>query len=187
MKERFLMFSLLALLTAASVSAQEDNERRRERRNDMSIAEVYNRQAARLVKSMKLDDDKKDIFTALYLDYQNTRHNVVNPRGGDKEGEEQRLDLDNITDEQATEMIENNFLRQEKQLEVDKEYLPKFLEILTPAQAAHIFLRPGRRPDGRGPGGPGGPRGPRGRGGFGGPGGPGGFGGPGGGFGGPDF
>ena len=176
---------LLALTVTASVSAQGNNERRRERRNDMNIAEVFNRQASRLVKQLKLDKDKEDLFTALYLDYQNTRHNVVNPRGGDSEGEEQRIDFDNLTDERANELIEKNFLRQEKQLEVDKQYLPKFLEILTPAQAAQVFLRPGGRGGFGGPGGPGGRGGGFGGGGRRGGGGGGfggGFGGPGGGF-----
>ncbi len=181
---RKIFLTLVAMIATMSLFAQNNNERRRERRNDMDIAEIYNRQASRLVKSMKLSDEKKDLFTALYLDYQNTRHNVVNPKGGDKEGEEMRVDFDNLSDERATELIENNFVRQEKQLEVDKQYLPKFLEILTPAQAAQIFLRQGGRPGGGGgrPGGgggrPGGGGGRGGRGGFGG----GGFGG--GGFGG---
>ena len=173
MKRNFLLV-LLTVVATANVFAQDNNERRRERRNDMNIAEVYNRQASRLVKQLKLDKEKEDLFTALYLDYQNTRHNVVNPNGGDREGTEMNTDLSKLSDEKAMEMIQNNFLRQEKQLEVDKEYLPKFLEILTPAQAAQVFIRQGGRPGGGRGGRPGG---------FGGPGG--GFGGPGGGFGGP--
>ena len=179
---RKIFLMLVALLAVSSLYAQDNNERRRERRNDMDIAEIYNRQASRLVKSMKLSDDKKDLFTALYLDYQNTRHNVVNPKGGDKEGEEMRVNFDNLTDDRATELIESNFVRQEKQLEVDKEYLPKFLEILTPSQAAQIFLRQGGRPGG-GQGGQGG----RGQGGGGRRGGGFGGGGFGGGFGGGGF
>ena len=179
MKRQFFAFLLVTLCTTVSAVAQNDNDRRRERRNDMDLAEIYNRQAARLVRQMKLKDDKKDLFTVLYLDYQNARHNAVNPTGGDQEGNEMRVDLDNISDDDALELIQKNFDRQEKQLAVDKEYLPKFLEILTPAQATRVFInRPGR-PEGaqgaRGQGGRGG-----GRGGFGGPGG--GFGGPGGGF-----
>ncbi len=168
---------ILAVCTAASAVAQNDNDRRRERRSDMDLAEIYNRQAARLVKQMKLKDEQKDMFTVLYLDYQNARHNAVNPTGGDQEGNEMRVDLDNISDDDALELIQKNFTRQEKQLEVDKAYLPKFLEILTPAQAARVFInRPGR------PGGQGGNRPEGGRGG-----GRGGFGGPGGGFGGGGF
>ena len=185
MGKRIISLLLMLFCTTALVVAQDNNERRRERRNGMDIAEIYNRQASRLVKSMKLYDEKEDLFTALYLDYQNARHNAVNPRGGDKEGEEMRTDFTNLTDEKAMELIQNNFDRQEKQLAIDKEYLPKFLEIITPAQAAQVFMMPGGRPQGgRGFGNGQGGRGNRG--GFGGGGfGGGGFGG--GGFGGGGF
>jgi hypothetical protein len=117
---------------------------------------VYNRQATRLAKQLELKGDKKDLFTVLYLDYQNARHNAANPKGGDQEGREQRVDYEKLTDEEATELIQKNFDRQEKQLAVDKEYLPKFLEILTPVQTAQVYLSGGARPNTNGGGFPGG-------------------------------
>lgn len=131
---------VLALAFAVTASAQNGNESRRERMNNISLAEINNRMASRLAKQMKLDDETEQKFTALYLDYQNARHNAVNPRGGDQEGAEQRTDFDRLSDEEATELIQKNFDRQAKQLAVDREYLPKFLEIITPAQAAQVFI-----------------------------------------------
>lgn len=148
------LFLMLIFAFAVSVSAQ--NEGRRERQNNMSLAEMYNRQASRLAKQLKLEDEAEQKFMALYLDYQNARHNVANPSGGDQEGVEQRTDFRNLSDEAATELIQNNFDRQEKQLAVDREYLPKFLEILTPVQAAQVYLQRGggNRPGGQQQGGP---------------------------------
>lgn len=179
MKTKVYAIAMALMLTAVGASAQNDNSKRRERQNNIDITEVYNRQAQRLVKQLKLKDDVEDKFTVLYLDWQNTRHNVANPKGGDQESTEQRTDFTKLSDGEATELIQKNFDRQEKQLAVDKEYLPKFLEFLTPQQAAQLFINQqgrtfggnqmrGERPDGFGGG-----RG----GGFGGPGG-----GPGGGF-----
>ena len=72
-------------------------------------------------------------------------------------------------------LINKQFAAQEAQLKVDKEYLPRFLEIITPAQAARVYVR---RAGGMG-GNEQGTRGGQGhQGGFGGPGGGGGFGGP---------
>ena len=166
MKSRMLMMAVV-LLAASSAMAQNANgtRERRERQQNFDITEVYNRQATRLVKQLKLEGEQKDLFTVLYLDYQNARHNAANPKGGDQEGEELRVDFKNLTDEKATELIEKNFERQEKQLAVDKEYLPKFLEFLTPVQAAQVFIRvgggrqgdnAGGRPGGFGGGRPGG-------------------------------
>ena len=179
MKTRLLTLALAVACAVSGAWAQEDSDQRRERENNIDITEIYNRQATQLAKQMKLNKKEKELFTILYLDYQNARHNAANPTGGDTEGAEQQADLKEITDDEALEMIEANFDRQEKQLAVDREYLPKFLEIITPAQAARMFLQQGMRPQSssqRGQGGPGGGMGGPG-GGMGGPGGggPGGF------------
>ncbi len=167
MKANFFILASALMLVSLSVSAQGD---RRERQNNMDITEIYNRQANRLVRNMKLDDSKKDAFTALYLDYQNARHNAVNPKGRDQEGREQRTNFQELSEEQALELIQKNFERQEKQLAIDKEYLPKFQSILTNAQCAQVFINQGGRPAGGGQqrGGRGGFGGGRGGGGFGG-------------------
>ncbi|MCQ2095557.1 MAG: hypothetical protein MJY59_02285 [Bacteroidaceae bacterium] len=106
------------------------------------MTEVYNKEAESLIKDMKLKKDKKDMFKVLYLDYQNARFNAVNPNGGDQEVKEAVVDLKSITDENADSLIQNSFKRQERELAVAKEYYKKFLDILTPAQAAYVFLSP---------------------------------------------
>lgn len=177
---RTIIATLAFVLFTISASAQ-DNGQRQNRRRKMDTTEMYNRQAERLVKQMKLDDEKKDLFTVLYLDYMAARQNAANPKG--EEEKEERVDMSKMTDEQATEMVQKQFAKTEAQLKVDKDYYPKFLEILTPVQAAQVFVQ-------RGMGGRNGGDMPRGnfgggRGGFGGNGGfggDGGFGGPGGGF-----
>ena len=178
MKQRMIILAAAVLFTMSAAFAQNGDDRRgrRERQQNFDITEVYNRQATRLAKQLKLSDEKKDLFTVLYLDYQNARHNAANPKGGDQEGEEMRVNFSNLTDEEATQLIQKNFDRQEKQLAVDKEYLPKFLEILTPVEAAQVYLQRAGRGNMGGSGGGGRPGG-----GFGG-GRPGGFGGGFGGF-----
>lgn len=122
-------------LFAISVSAQEQQQGRRQR---MNTTEMYNRQAERLVKQLKLEDDKKDLFTVLYLDYQAARHNAANPKGDNEK--EERIDVKKLTDEAAKELVQKQFAQAEVQLAVDKEYYAKFLEILTPVQVAQVFV-----------------------------------------------
>lgn len=168
------IFALIVFGCTALVAVAQNNGGQRRQRIDQ--AEMNNRMAERLASQMKLDKEKTELFKLLFLDYQTARQNAANPRGEDESANE-RVNLDKIDDAKATELIEKQFAAQEAQLAVDREYLPKFLEILTPAQAARIYLRRGNQQRGQMQGGQGGPRG------FGGPGGPGG---PGGGFGG-DF
>lgn len=143
MKKSILLFVLISGLCSMNAYSQNnDFTETVERQGRMDMAEVYNKKAESLIKSMKLDKDKRDMFKALYMDYQNARFNAVNPNGGDQEVKENIVDLKSITDENADSLIQKSFARQEKQLAVDKEYYKKFLDILTPSQAAYVFLSP---------------------------------------------
>ena len=130
---------MLLMLTATTSNAQ--NTEGRNQRQRMNPTELYTRMADRLAKEMKLEDDKAETFKVLYLDYQTARQNAANPKGENAENE--RVDMKKLTDAQATELIQKRFQTQEAQLAVDKEYYPKFLEILTPAQAAQIYIQRG--------------------------------------------
>lgn len=174
MKKNILIAILAFMSMSTVVMAQNNNGRGSRQRIDPT--EMYARMGERLVKQMKLDDEKAEVFKVLYLDYQMARRNAANPKG-ENEAQE-RVDFNKLTDEKATELIQKSIATQEAQTKVDKDYLPKFLEILTPTQAAQIYLQrqggmnrqggEGRMGNGRigGFGGPGGGFG----GGFGGPG-----------------
>ena len=149
------LITALALLLTVSMSAQEFSregmQRARNRQNRMDMTEVYDRMANSLAKDMKLKGDDKEKFTILYKDYQAARYNAMHPNGETNE-ETEEIDFKNITDEEAAAKIQANFEkqavdlnqnheRQLKQLEVDKEYYVKFLDMITPAQCARIFLQ----------------------------------------------
>ena len=167
--KKFIFALVVFGFTALMAMAQNNGGQRRQR---IDQSEMNNRMAERLAGQMKLDKEKTELFKLLFLDYQTARQNAANPKGEDESANE-RVNLDKIDDEKATELIQKQFTVQEAQLAVDREYLPKFLEILTPAQTARIYLRRGNQQRGQMQGGQGGPRG------FGG--------GPGGGFGGGGF
>ena len=132
MKTR-VFFAVIAMMCVLSASAQDGNNGRRQRLNR---AEIIQRQSERLVKEMGLSDDKAETFKVLYLDYQTARQNAANPKGE----EETQPDMKNLTDAQATELIQKHFQTQEAQLKVDKEYYTKFIGILTPVQATKVFI-----------------------------------------------
>jgi len=160
-----------------------------------NIGERIEKAAERMAKDFELKDDAKDAFIKCYSEYQKemfATNQLQNQRmeqvGRDEEKKE-------MSEEEATAKIKENFSRQEQQiatmqkrLEVQKKYAEELSKTLTPQQVLKVltpqrgqgqrgqeFRRQGdgeRRPNFEG-----GPRG-----GFGG--GPrgGGFGGPGGGF-----
>lgn len=137
MKKNILLAAVLALVSVAAM-AQNPNGGQRQR---FDPTEMYNRMAERLAKQMKLDDEKAASFKVLYLDYQMARQNAEKSKGED--ATQATPDFKKMTDAEATALIEKQFATQEAQLAVDKAYLPKFLELLTPAQAAQVYVRRG--------------------------------------------
>lgn len=141
MKRIVMAVSAMLFLAAGQMMAQSDGMRSGERRNSIDMTEVYSKRASKIAKELKLDEDTKGKFEVLYLDYQTTRHNAANPKGGNQEEEIGRIDLKNISDEDAKTLIERRFNAVEAQLAVDKEYYAKFLEFLSPSQLISVFLQ----------------------------------------------
>lgn len=129
-----IFLAAIAMLCMLSANAQDGNNGRRQK---MNRAEMIQRQSERLVKELEIADDKADAFKVLYIDYQTARQNAVNPKG---EEEQEQVDMKKLTDVQATDLVQKQFQAQEAQLKVDREYYAKFLTLLTPVQAAKIFL-----------------------------------------------
>ncbi len=134
MKTRIFIAAAMLCLVSFSASAQDGNNRRQR----FDRAEMLQRFADRLSQQMNLSEEKSATFKVLYMDYQMARQNAANPKGENEQQE--NVDMKNLTDQQASELVQKHFAAQEAQLKVDRDYYPKFLEILTPAQAAQVFL-----------------------------------------------
>lgn len=103
--------------------------------------ENFQQEAKTLMKKFKVKKANKDLFEVLYLNWQNERFNAVNPTGGDQEREENYLDFENMTQEEANKAVSQSLTRQIRQIEVDKKYFEEFKSIVTPQQSAQIFLQ----------------------------------------------
>lgn len=134
MKTRIFIAAAMLCLVSFSALAQDGNNRRQR----FDRAEMLQRFADRLSQQMNLSEEKSTTFKVLYMDYQMARQNAANPKGENEQQE--NVDMKNLTDQQASELVQKHFAAQEAQLKVDRDYYPKFLEILTPAQAAQVFL-----------------------------------------------
>lgn len=189
--KKTVIVAVLALMSYTMLNAQE---RMSEEERAKAIAERIDKSAERVAKDFGLKDEAKKTFVSIYTEYQKEMFATNQLQGqrqnfGNREEENKEL-----SEEEATAKIKENFDRQEQQiatmqkrLDVQKKYSEEFAKVLTPQQVLKV-LTPQRGQGGRGQRGndeggrrgnfEGGPRG-----GFGG--GPrGGFGGPGGGFGG---
>lgn len=190
--KKTIILAVLALVGSSAVCAQE---RMSEEERAKSMAERIEKSADRMAKEFGLKDEAKKTFTGIYSDYQRAMFATNQNRDLRAELSARNDEKKELSDEEATAKIAENFERQEQQiatmqkrLEVQKKYAEEFSKVLTPQQVLKVLTpqrgsgggreQMQRRGDGDRRGNfEGGPRG-----GFGG--GPrgGGFGGPGGGF-----
>ena len=192
--KKTIILAVVALMSCTALFAQE-REQMREEDRAKAVAERIEKSAERMAKDFDLKDEAKTTFISIYTAYQKEMFATNQFQGQRLEQPNREDEKKELSDEEATAKIQENFTRQEQQiatmqkrLDIQKKYSEEFARVLTPQQVLKVFTP--QRGQGRGQGQRGQGDGERrgnfeggGRGGFGGP--RGGFGGgPGGGFGG---
>ena len=133
----------MALVSFSAVCAQE---RMSEEEHAKSVGERIERAADRVAKEFDLKGDTKEAFIKTYSAYQKEMFATNQTRG-------QRADFSNrddaqkeLSDEEATAKLKENFERQEQQiatmqkrLEVQKKYAEEFGKVLTPQQVLKVL------------------------------------------------
>lgn len=147
--------AVLVLMGSAAVSAQE---RMSMEERQKAIAERIEQTATRLAKDFNLKDDSQKSFVEAYTAYQKEMFATNQIQGQRPERAGQGDEKKELTEEEATAKIKENFDRQEQQiatmqkrLEVQKKYAEEFSKVLTPQQVLKV-LTPQRGGNGRGQG-----------------------------------
>jgi len=150
--KKTIILAVLALMTSTALFAQE---RMSEEERAKAISERIGQSATRMAKDFNLKDDAQKSFVETYTAYQKemfatNQMQVQRPQRTDRDEEKKEL-----TDEEATAKIKENFDRQEKQiatmqkrLEIQKKYAEEFGKVLTPQQVLKV-LTPQRRGNNR--------------------------------------
>lgn len=145
MKKLSLLFTALLLCGALNASAQG---RRHNDGGDRTAQrqEMVQRQADQLVQRMSLDDVTAQWFVPLYVEYADAlfaiRHEAMPSR--DKA-------IDGLSDEDAEQLILNQFEAEEKTVALKRSYYERFKQRLTSQQLVKVFaMQPGQRGGQRG-------------------------------------
>jgi len=134
-----LIFSLCICLIAIGAQAQNKKKSKEEKALEKA-QEVYKQQADSWAQMFELDEETTAKFTELYMEWQNNRGNVLN-----KDGYEQKpgadINFKKISVEEAERLIKEDFERQQKQAETDRDYYSKFQQYLSPGRAAQLIIQ----------------------------------------------
>ena len=141
--KKTILLAVLTLMCSAAVCAQE---RMNEEERTKAIGERIEKSADRMAKDFNLKDEAKTTFVSLYTEYQKEMFATNQMRGQRLEQIGREDEKKELSEEEATAKIKENFDRQEQQiatmqkrLEVQKKYAEEFSKVLTPQQVLKVL------------------------------------------------
>jgi len=150
--KKTIIVAAMALVSFTAVFAQE---RANAEEREKAIAERIEKSADRVAKDFNLEGDAKKAFVGIYTDYQKEMFATNQGRGQRVDFADRNDEKKELSEEEATAKIKENFDRQEEQiatmqkrLEVQKKFAEEFAKVLTPQQVLKV-LTPQRGQGGR--------------------------------------
>lgn len=143
MKTKYFFVLMVAVLMGTQVmNAQNEQNKRAERRARprMTMEQVANMQAAKIVNDLGLDDKTAAKFTDVYKKYMKELDDVRKefPLYGVK-GMKTKAQASIPTDEEVNKMMRDRFKQSRKMLEVREKYYDEFRKFLSPKQVQKVY------------------------------------------------
>ena len=143
MKTKYFFVLMVAVLMGTQVvNAQNEPDKKSDKRMRprMTMEQVANMQAAKIVNDLGLDDKTAAKFTEVYKKYMKELDDVRKefPLYGVK-GMKAKAQASIPTDEEVDKMMRDRFKQSRKMLEVREKYYDEFRKFLSPKQVQKVY------------------------------------------------
>ena len=143
MKTKYFFVLMVAVLMGTQVmNAQNETNKRTDKRMRprMTMEQVADKQAAKIVTDLGLDDKTAAKFTEVYQKYMKELDDVRKefPLYGVK-GMKAKAQASIPTDEEVDKMMRDRFKQSRKMLEVREKYYDEFRKFLSPKQVQKVY------------------------------------------------
>ncbi len=143
MKTKYFFVLMLAVLMGTQVmNAQNETNKRTDKRMRprMTMEQLADKQAAKIVTDLGLDDKTAAKFTDVYKKYMKELDDVRKefPLYGVK-GMKAKAQASIPTDEEVDKMMRDRFKQSRKMLEVREKYYDEFRKFLSPKQVQKVY------------------------------------------------
>ena len=143
MKTKYFFVLMVAVLMGTQVmNAQNEPNKKSDKRMRprMTMEQVANMQAAKIVNDLGLDDKTAAKFTEVYKKYMKELDDVRKefPLYGVK-GMKAKAQASIPTDEEVDKMMRDRFKQSRKMLEVREKYYDEFRKFLSPKQVQKVY------------------------------------------------
>lgn len=106
--------------------------------DDKRLEEIKAQKVAYITTKLELSSAEAQVFWPVYNEYSQKKEAIHHERFG-KKGKKGPVDPDQITEEEAGEMIDNMVADQEKMASIEKEYSIKFRKILPVKKVLKLY------------------------------------------------
>ena len=143
MKTKYFFVLMVAVLMGTQVmNAQNETNKRTDKRMRprMTMEQLADKQAAKIVTDLGLDDKTAAKFTEVYKKYMKELDDVRKefPLYGVK-GMKAKAQVSIPTDEEVDKMMRDRFKQSRKMLEVREKYYDEFRKFLSPKQVQKVY------------------------------------------------
>ena len=143
MKTKYFFVLMVAVLMGTQVmNAQNETNKRTDKRMRprMTMEQVADKQAAKIVTDLGLDDKTAAKFTEVYQKYMKELDDVRKefPLYGVK-GMKAKAQASIPTDEEVDKMMRDRFKQSRKMLELREKYYDEFRKFLSPKQVQKVY------------------------------------------------
>lgn len=135
MKKRFIYFIALLLASVGSFTAsgQTTEDQRHEQRKER-MQKIQSAKIAFITEKINLNPDEAQKFWPVYNQLEEER------RGIRHKGRELRDDkIASLTDQQIREALNQRLVLQQTEVNLEKQYMERFLKVITPRQLATFY------------------------------------------------
>ena len=129
MKRHLVALLFCCALTWSSTAVLAQTSRPQDRKESVEAAKM-----AFLTDKMGLTTEQSQKFWPLYNEYEAKRRELVKAyRSG------YRQDVDQLSEQEAKARLDSMFSTQEKELELEKEYVARYQRVITPNQIIKLY------------------------------------------------
>lgn len=127
--KQFTILLLLAFFTFTGTAAFAQADKHKERRESIEAAKT-----AFLTDKMALSPEQSQKFWPLYNEYEDRRHEIYASSRSLK-----RASLDQMSEQEIKALIDGKFDRDQKVLDLEKEYAAKFQRVISTRQLVQLY------------------------------------------------
>ena len=148
MKTKIFYVCMVVVLMGTQVLNAQDVKVKRDRKH-ITMEMVAERQAAKIVNELGLDDQTAAKFTDVYKKYMKEQDDVRKEFAPDfkmrgkmekgKDGAEAKIKVFAPTDEQVDKMMRDRFKQSRKMLDIREKYYDEFRKFLSPKQVQKVY------------------------------------------------